>query len=236
MTCLEELTHTLYYLMHIIVTIIVFTIKKKNRVHKWSLKRGEETESRKWTETSPREGHLHWNEDTEEWRKWRMGTVRRRLGGGQTAASTPGWSPGVEAERPPLAGTILVEVMIRDASQVIFLWTTLQGFPDESDSQESVCNVGGPGFKTWKILWGGHGNPLQYLYLENPMGRGAWWATVHGVAESQTQLSDQAQHTCSFIIWGSRNFLPPSSEVKAPLDFQCNWHVPMRKNFSKSLF
>ena len=31
---------------------------------------------------------------------------------------------------------------------------------------------------------GGHGNPLQYFYLENPMDRGAWWATVHRVAQS----------------------------------------------------
>ena len=30
---------------------------------------------------------------------------------------------------------------------------------------------------------GGHGNPRQYSCLENPMERGAWWATVHGVAE-----------------------------------------------------
>ena len=35
-----------------------------------------------------------------------------------------------------------------------------------------------------------HGNPLQYSCLENPMDRGAWWATVHGVAKSQTPLSD----------------------------------------------
>ena len=33
---------------------------------------------------------------------------------------------------------------------------------------------------------GGHGNPLQYCSLENPMDRGAGWATVHGVAESDT--------------------------------------------------
>ena len=30
----------------------------------------------------------------------------------------------------------------------------------------------------------GHGNPLQYSCLENPMDRGAWWATVHGVAKN----------------------------------------------------
>ena len=33
---------------------------------------------------------------------------------------------------------------------------------------------------------GGHGNPLQYSCLENPMDRGAWWATVHRVSESDT--------------------------------------------------
>ena len=35
---------------------------------------------------------------------------------------------------------------------------------------------------------GGHGNPLQSSCLENPMDRGAWWATVHGVTKSWTQL------------------------------------------------
>ena len=37
---------------------------------------------------------------------------------------------------------------------------------------------------------GGHGNPLQYFYLENSMDREAWWAIVHGFAKSQTQLND----------------------------------------------
>ena len=35
---------------------------------------------------------------------------------------------------------------------------------------------------------GGHGNTLQYSCLENPMDRGAWWATVHRVTKSRTQL------------------------------------------------
>ena len=35
---------------------------------------------------------------------------------------------------------------------------------------------------------GGHGNPPQYSCLENPVNRGTWWATVHGVAKNQTQL------------------------------------------------
>ena len=36
----------------------------------------------------------------------------------------------------------------------------------------------------------GNGTPLQYSCLENPMGGGAWWAAVRGVAKSQTRLSD----------------------------------------------
>ena len=36
----------------------------------------------------------------------------------------------------------------------------------------------------------GNGTPLQYSCLENPMDRGAWWAAVHGVTKSQTQLSN----------------------------------------------
>ena len=41
---------------------------------------------------------------------------------------------------------------------------------------------------------GGHGNPLQYSTLENPMDRGAWWATVRGVAKSRTVLKRLSMH------------------------------------------
>ena len=58
-------------------------------------------------------------------------------------------------------------------------------FPGDSDSKEYACNAGDPGLIP---VWGrppgeGHGNPLQYLCLENPMNRGAWWALVHSIAE-----------------------------------------------------
>ena len=44
----------------------------------------------------------------------------------------------------------------------------------------------------WERLPGaGHGNPLQYSCLENPIDRGAWWAIVHGVAKSWTSLKRQ---------------------------------------------
>jgi len=41
---------------------------------------------------------------------------------------------------------------------------------------------------------GGHGNPFQYSCLQNSMDRGAWQATVHSVAESQTQLKQLSMH------------------------------------------
>ena len=41
----------------------------------------------------------------------------------------------------------------------------------------------------------GNGNPLQYSCLENPMDRGTWWATVHGVAKSQTVILSEISQT-----------------------------------------
>ena len=46
---------------------------------------------------------------------------------------------------------------------------------------------------------GGHGNPLQYPCLENAMDRGAWWATVHRLAESQTRLKQHSTHVCFWL-------------------------------------
>ena len=43
----------------------------------------------------------------------------------------------------------------------------------------------------------GNGNPLQFSCLENPMDRTAWWATIHKVAKSQTQLKRLSMHACS---------------------------------------
>ena len=43
---------------------------------------------------------------------------------------------------------------------------------------------------------GGHGNPLQYSCLENPMDRDAWWSTVHRFAKSQTQLKRLSTAKC----------------------------------------
>ena len=65
-------------------------------------------------------------------------------------------------------------------------------FPGGSDGKESTCNVGDPSSipGSGRPPGEGNGNPLQYSCLENPMDQGAWWATVHGVAKSQTRLND----------------------------------------------
>ena len=66
------------------------------------------------------------------------------------------------------------------------------GFPGGSEVKESACNAGDLGSipGSGRSPGEGNGNPLQYSCLETPMDGGAWWATVHRVAKSQTQLSD----------------------------------------------
>ena len=54
--------------------------------------------------------------------------------------------------------------------------------------KETACHVGDPGSIPGLGRSGeGRGNPLWHSCLENPMDRGAWWAVVHGVAESDTR-------------------------------------------------
>ena len=69
------------------------------------------------------------------------------------------------------------------ASQVVLVVKNLPANVGDIKDLGSIPRLGrSPG--------GGHGNPLRYSCLENPMDRGAWQATVHGVAKIRTQLSD----------------------------------------------
>jgi len=51
-----------------------------------------------------------------------------------------------------------------------------------------------------RFLGGGHDNPLQYSCLENPMDRGAWMATVHGVTKSQTCMKQLSLHASGGLL------------------------------------
>ena len=79
-----------------------------------------------------------------------------------------------------------------------YLFIAHQVFPGGSDGKESACSMGDPGLihGSGRSPGEGNGNPLQYCCLENSMDRGGWWATVHGVAKSRTQLSNNAYTHC----------------------------------------
>ena len=62
----------------------------------------------------------------------------------------------------------------------------------------------------------GNGTPLQYSCLENPMGGGAWWAAIHGVAKSRTRLSD---FTFTFHFHALEKAMATHSSVLA-------WRIP----------
>ena len=85
------------------------------------------------------------------------------------------------------------------------------GFPGSLDGKASAYNAGDPGSipGSERSPGEGNGNPLQYSCLENPMDRGSWWATVHGVAKSRTRLSDFSLFFRYMCLWNQKllNFL-----------------------------
>ena len=75
-------------------------------------------------------------------------------------------------------------------------------FPVGSIGKESAHSVGDPASipGSGRSPWGGNGNPLQYSCLENPMDRGAWWATVLGVGHDWSDLAH-----VHFVEWKKQN-------------------------------
>ena len=76
------------------------------------------------------------------------------------------------------------------------------GFPGGSEVKASACIAGDLGLNpgSGRSPGEGNGNPLQYSCLENPMDGGAWWAIVHRVAKSRTQLSDFTFTYMAYIL------------------------------------
>ena len=67
--------------------------------------------------------------------------------------------------------------------------------------ETSLCNFEGSKTQSKNYLRGiVNGNPLQYSCLENPMDRGAWWATVHRLAKSWTRLKRLNAHTRGSVV------------------------------------
>ena len=85
---------------------------------------------------------------------------------------------------------IIIKVQYREA-EVSGIYLEMWGFPGDSMVKNLPVNIGDveylsliPG--SGRSLGEGNGNPLQYSCLENPVDRGAWQATVHGVTKSGT--------------------------------------------------
>ena len=120
------------------------------------------------------------------------------------------------------------------------------GFPCDSDGKESACNAGDPGSIPGLGRAPGeeNGNPLQYSHLENPMDRGGWWVTVHGLAKSQTWLREEhfihkyslyhliGKTYCRYkepayllfsISWRSYGIFRGTSIITIELPWNCAW-------------
>ena len=147
-------------------------------------------------------GHLIWRVDSLE-KTLMMGGI-----GGPRRRGRPRirWLDGITDSMDVSLSEFREMVMNREAWRAVIHgvaksrtrlsdWTELN-FPGGSDGKASACNAGDlgsiPGLG--RSSGGGHGNPLQYSCLKNPMGRGAWQATVLMVAKSQTWLKWLSMH------------------------------------------
>ena len=81
------------------------------------------------------------------------------------------------------------------------------------------------GFDPWvgKTPWSRHGNPLQCSCLENPMDRGARWATVHGVAKSWTRLKRLSMHACVYKLYNVYKYIISKHIVNIIIAYSGGW-------------
>ena len=109
-------------------------------------------------------------------------------------------------------------------------------FSDGSDGKESACNEGDPSsiHGSGKSSEEGNGNSLQHSCLENPMDRGACWATVHGVAKS----SDMTELLSTHMVREATLILEELKRTSTPAKTKYNSHKSIfsKKHFSYCLF
>ena len=117
---------------------------------------------------------------------------------------SPGYlpNPGIEPRSPALQADSLPTELQGKPHFVLILYSS---FPGGARGKEPTCQWG----DIWDVGWipglgrspgGGHGSPLQYSCLENPIDRGAWRAAVHGVRKSQTQLKQLSMHAILYSL------------------------------------
>ena len=90
-------------------------------------------------------------------------------------------------------------------------YPTNTGFPGGFSGKELACQCRRwtrPEFDSWdrRSPGGRPGNPLQYIFLENPMDRGAWRTTVHRVTKSWTRLKQLSTQACRVLLFKIETF------------------------------
>ena len=90
--------------------------------------------------------------------------------------------------------------------------TSGREFPASAGEVREVGSIPGSG----KSLGGGYGNPLQYSCLENPMDRGAWWAVVRRVTNSQTRRKQLSMYAYVHRTYINSCFSPLKLFIKLP--------------------
>ena len=115
---------------------------------------------------------------------------------------------------PMLGGVLFVVVVLAHClrpcsskmstpGRILGVLSSFQGFPNSSVGKESACNAGDLGSSPGlgRSPGEGNGNPLQYSCLENPMGRGAWQATVHGATRVEHDWVTKLPPLPSGCLW-----------------------------------
>ena len=104
-----------------------------------------------------------------------------------------------------------------EAGSPALMVPVVKNLPANSRDIKDTGSIPGPG----RTPGGGHSNPLQYSWLENPMDRGAWWATIHRVTKSQTQLKRLSTHA----ILQCRQILYQLSHQGSPFNILQQFHL-----------
>ena len=97
-------------------------------------------------------------------------------------------------------------------------------YPSDSVDKESAFNARDAGLipGLGRSPRGGHGNPLKYSCLENPMDRGDWWATVLRVAKSWIQLKGLNTHKWGYLVFPPLSLNLSFSPVPLNLTAHCS--------------